>query len=199
MAWIFGFVVLKTVIEHLPYEFGQPYIALTLGESVDKLINAPWISGVIFAIVALIGGIAAMYTVPLRNRFGVVNVLLGLTLLQTFLVVAMSLIYHPIVVFLLIFRSVQGAIANVIVAAEVAPRIPQQQRATYLSLQSLVGRLAFSLTLLGLSLIPGSLETFSTQGLNPVMTGAAAVAVLGFLALVATSRIARKDQALNQD
>ncbi len=56
LAWLFAYVVLQTTLEHVPYEFAQPYIAAVLGSVGADVAQTPMATGVILAFVALIGG-----------------------------------------------------------------------------------------------------------------------------------------------
>ena len=147
LAWLFLYAVLQTTLSHIPYEFTQPYIAVVLGESVGDLLHTPWISGIIIAIVASVGAIAADRAIAIRDRLGAPGALVAATAVQCILIAAMALSFNAWIVPLLALRSVQSGIGQVIVTTEITPRIGQSQRATYLSMQSLAGRLGFSLVL----------------------------------------------------
>ena len=147
IAWVFLYAVLQTTLSHIPYEFTQPYIAVVLGEGIDELLHTPWISGIIIAIVASVGAIAADRAIAVRNRLGAPGALVAVTLVQCVVIAAMALSFNPWILPLLALRSVQSGIGQVIVTTEITPHIGQGQRATYLSMQSLAGRLGFSLVL----------------------------------------------------
>ena len=63
----------------------------------------------------------------------------------------MGLWLHPLVVPLILLRTLPMALMAAPLNAAIAPQVPQAQRATYLSMQSLAGRLAFAGILAGLS------------------------------------------------
>jgi hypothetical protein len=64
----------------------------------------------------------------------------------------MAWVLSPIIVGVLLFRSCPRAIMTPPLNAAVTGAVPVHIRATYLSIQSLAGRLAFSLTLFTLAL-----------------------------------------------
>lgn len=64
----------------------------------------------------------------------------------------MALVFHPSVVLLPVFRTVSKAISIPLVNAELSPLLKRCERSTYLSLQSLLSRLAYGLVLLVLPL-----------------------------------------------
>ena len=59
---------------------------------------------------------------------------------------------HPALLPLVALRSVPTALSGPILAAMIHPRLPSQVRATWLSIQSLAGRLSFAAVLAGASL-----------------------------------------------
>lgn len=66
--------------------------------------------------------------------------------------------------------------------AAIAPRIEKDQRATYFSIQSLAGRLAFAIALLGVAPLAGSGEP-SYPAVATVLHAATALAVLALATL----------------
>ena len=66
---------------------------------------------------------------------------------QVVLISLMGFFFHPVVALLLAFRSVPRALMIAPLNAATVPRLEQHHRATYLSIQSLIGRLSFSLCL----------------------------------------------------
>ena len=104
----------------------------------------------------LIGAWAGAKSIWFRDQLGVRPALLGAMGVQALLIGIMSLALNPIVAALVLLRSLQPALAGVILNAEITPQVPRAQRATYHSLQNLLGRLLFSGTLLALSLVAGA-------------------------------------------
>jgi hypothetical protein len=104
----------------------------------------------------LIGSWVAGRSVALAGRVGTTPTLLsGLTFL-VLLIGVMSRFLAGWVLGLLLLRNVSRALMAAPLNAAVTPRLPENQRATYLSLQSLSGRLGFSLTLVALSRLAGA-------------------------------------------
>ena len=85
------------------------------------------------------------------EHIGIQRVLLAAATIQLFIIGVMGLILHPVVLLLVLFRGVPSGLSRAPLNAAVTPRVPKRQRATYLSIQSLVGRLVFSMFLIGLS------------------------------------------------
>jgi len=151
LGWLFAVSVVATVINHIPYELYQPYL--------EQLDSVPWptettplVAGVHAALVMLVAAPTASVSDRLAARLGLVWHLLLSLLLQVALISLMALFVHPLIAVLLLARSMPRALQSAPMRAAIAPRVPASIRATYLSLQSLAGRLGFSLLLAGLSL-----------------------------------------------
>ncbi len=161
LFWLFGFAVLMTVLNHTPYEFYQPYIELIAqGPGTSGIGNwlggsTPLISGIHTALTMVIASWFAARSIRLRNRLGVATTLLLSTALQFLIIGFMGVFLHLAIVPLILLRSVPRALMAAPLNAAIAPQVPKRQRATYLSLQSLSGRLAFAGVLILLSSFTG--------------------------------------------
>lgn len=152
------YAVVMTVLIHLPFEFYQPYLDRLIGDT-DIVENAtPAVTGLHLAVTMLVGGFCTRFVSQLQDRFRVRSILLGCTLFQILLIGSMALTVHPLVVILLITRTGSRAIATPLVNGVLNPLLTESERSTYLSIQSLLGRLSFGITLLilplGASLFP---------------------------------------------
>lgn len=201
LAWLFCFAVLMIVINHIPYEYYQPYIALLGERSRLPQASQPVIAGVHVFITMWISAWFAAASIRLRNRFGVTAVLLSATLLQVLMMVLMGLWLSHVVLWLVVLRSTPRALMTAPLNAAITPMIDQRQRATYLSIQSLAGRLTLALMLGSLSLVSGSadpieqIEGISWSSLSRALLISAAVGLAGFLALFVTARRLREPAA----
>lgn len=183
LAWFFGAVVAATIINHIPYEFYQPYLE-RLDDSPWEASTTPFVAGLHLALVQGVAALAARSSSPLAARFGPVRLVLAATALQLLLVVSMAWWLSPWVALLLVARSVPRALQDAPIRAVVAPHVPAELRATYLSLQSLTGRLGFSILLLTLS--------FSAADMTRTLRSAAIIAAVLVGALLLASPLARK-------
>ena len=93
----------------------------------------------------------------------------------------------------LTLRSCQPAISNVLVNAAVAPRVPQAQRATYLSLHSLAGRLGYSGVLFVLSRVASEASGMDFDTIGVMLRGCTWLAAAGLAALLVTRPMLRQD------
>jgi len=155
LAWVFAYFVVMTVLNHVPYEFYQPYIVAALSEASIGRSAAPLTTGLHAAAAMVVAAWFAARSVRIRNRLGLAPALLLAALLQTALIFAMGLWVHSLVIGLLVLRSAPRALMTAPINAAIAPRVDRAQRATFLSMQSLAGRLAFAGWLVVLAALPG--------------------------------------------
>lgn len=184
LRWLFLFSVVAVVVNHVPYEFYQPYL--------DQLPSAGWsnkttplIAGVHVALAQLVAAPMGAMSARSARRLGLVRHLLMSSGIQIALIGLMALVVHPVIAVLLLARSIPRALHDAPLRAAIAPRVGPEIRATYLSLQSLSGRLGFSLLLAALSL--------SQLGdLSALLRVAALVSVALLVVLLATAHWIRQ-------
>jgi hypothetical protein len=178
LAWLFGFVVLLTILNHVPYEFYQPYLDL-LGARLSFGDETALASGMHMAIATVLGAVFARRSMWIAGRLGTGSTLVLAALLQLFIIAAMASVLHGVIVALIVLRGIPGALTRAPLNAAVTPRIPQQQRATYLSIQSLAARLGFSGLLAGLSLYTGGVAAHDWPVLSDLLVVCAVIGALG--------------------
>jgi hypothetical protein len=186
LAWVFAYVILQTTLEHVPFEFMQPYLAAVFAGLGWNVAGAPLATGLVVAGVAVMGGAAARFAPAAMARFGALPTLIGVSALQTAVIAVLSLAVHPVLAVLLLLRSVHPAIGHIVVDAVIAPRVARSERATYLSLHSLAGRTGYGAVLLALGALLGDTARMSAEELSLVLGSCALFAVLGTVALLAT-------------
>lgn len=148
LAWLFAYAVVMTVLVHVPYEYLQPYLALLLTGRVggtDSL--TPAASGALMVGMMLLSAVASGNALRLQARLGLGGALLLGLGVECAIIAAMAAVLHPAVLAVVLLRSVPMAILTPLANAAIHPRLGSGIRATYLSLQSLAGRLGFSATL----------------------------------------------------
>ena len=179
------FSVFMTVINHIPYEFYQPYIQLLGGQAPTPLLTGLH--------TALTMGIAAWFakqSIRLRDYFGTRSALMLSAGVQVVLISLMGFFFHPVVALLLAFRSVPRALMIAPLNAATVPRLQQHHRATYLSIQSLIGRLSFSLCL---ALLAGVSEG-SDVALSDMLLHCAVFAIVGCIVLAVIAVVIPRSQ-----
>ena len=151
LGWIFFYGILLITLEHVAFSLMQPWLTEVLDRPADDVGATPLFAGAVFAVTAAVGAIAARWAAPVGERFGTVATLIGLGAVSATIVTGMWWTTSVAMLALAVLRSVQGAAAPVLVSAAVAPRTARHHRATFLSLNSLAGRLGWGLILLVVS------------------------------------------------
>ncbi|MCR9159330.1 MAG: MFS transporter [Nannocystaceae bacterium] len=190
LRWVFLFAVAMTVFAHVPYELAQPYLRLVLRD-LDFDAFTPAVSGLMMALMMGAAALASRRGEPLARRIGTANVLLVAMGLEGLVIVGMSLTLHPAVIGLLLVRSVPGALSRPLELQCVLPNVGGHLRATYLSVQSLAGRLAFAGTLALGSWAVGGLDDLDGAAISTLTGGVAVAVLLALLALALTRRAVR--------
>jgi len=168
LCWLFGVMVLMYCLEHVAYEFYQPYIQLL---RFDWLTTnpAPLVSGTIIAASMFGGVLGAMYSVKLCDKIGIKALLFLAFGIQLFIISGLSFLLSLVMLGLVIFRNFPMAMIHAPVNAMIAPRVNSEFRATYLSIQSLSARLAFSILLYFLSFSIEGTDEVSWPALSTVL------------------------------
>ncbi len=190
LLWLMVFYVLSFSLTHIPAEFNQPYIKLLDLNWLADTDSSAIISGMMVAISMLGGVVGATISIPLLNRYGV-NALLVVSLICILIIIAgMASVLHPLILTFVLFRNFPMALSDAPLLAAISPHIESSYRATYLSLQSLAGRLGFSLVLLSLSNLVGNNEFHSTNAgelswttIQHALTVSAVVGLIGLVVL----------------
>jgi MFS family permease len=187
LAWLFAYGIALVTLEHVSFSLIQPWLTEAFDRSADDLGATPLVSGVIFATTAAFGAVAARASAPLSERFGPAVTLVALGALSAVIVTSMAASTSVIVLAVVVWRSVQAAAAPVIISAAAAPRLERTHRATFLSLNSLAGRLGYGLILL-------SLSTSSDDDLTGPLVALAAIAWTLVVLTAATIRPLRASE-----
>lgn len=143
LGWLFFAYVVATVVNHIPYEFYQAYLS-ELEPSHFANGATPLMAGVHMALVMFVAVPFARQSGRLADRLGLARLLIFSVAAQVLLVGLMAFSLSYAVVLILLLRSVPKALQDAPLRAAVAPRLPSEIRVTYLSLQSLAGRLGFA-------------------------------------------------------
>ncbi|MCU0902878.1 MAG: MFS transporter [Tabrizicola sp.] len=146
LLWLFGLALAAYVFSHIPFVFGQPFIRQAL-TSLGYGAEAPLVSGTVTSVMMLLSMAVSLIAPSLRQALGLPGLLLLAFGMQVGLIVALALSNSPVVIALLLLRMVPDSLSYAFLQARIQPLLPSTVRATYLSLQSLAGRVVFSATL----------------------------------------------------
>ena len=195
LRWLFVFALCMTVLNHIPYEFYQPYLSLLVADTRLTGEAAPMVSGLHMGITMLAASWFAARSIRLRDRIGVGPTLLTSMGLQIVIIAAMGIALHPIIAVIVLLRSAPRAIMAAPLNAAIAPKVHRRHRATYLSLQSLAGRLSFSGVLVLLSMLAGDGSIDRWLPISRMLTWTAILGCASFAVLAITLGAIRSKQA----
>jgi len=190
LRWLLGVAVLSIVLVHVPYQVFQPYIKLLWSGESEAGAMSPIISGAHVFLVMLFGSWIAGQSMNIRRKLGLCKTFLLSTLLQNLIILVSALFLHPLGVLALAMRNGPKGLYMAPLSAAVNERIPTEHRATYLSLQSLAGRLAFGGLLLMLSLVVGK-EFVDWPSLSRISEFSFYAGMSGWILLLLTAKFVR--------
>ncbi len=192
LMWITAFVVAMTVFNHVPYEFFQPYLDFLIQKTTIATLQGyaltPAAASFLVAATMFISAFGSRYAMRVRDRLGVPATLLATMALQGLIIFCMAWILHPLIVLLLLLRSMPRALMAPVINATVHPLIQSAIRATFLSLQSFAGRLVFGSTLFLAPLLMGTRKAISVSILSRILFCYGMALVIVFLLLLVRSR-----------
>ncbi len=180
LMWFFALTVLLYAFSHLPFVFGQPFILNAL-ETMNLEESAPMVSGTITATMMALSVCVSLFAVRLRIALGLPKLLIGSLGLQIAISGIMALTDSTVVVAILMLRMVPDALTRPFILARIQPLLTDANRATWLSVQSFMGRLlfAFALTIGAISTTDvGEMPYADIQAILSVATGLGVAAIL---------------------
>jgi len=196
LGWILGFFIVGYSLEHIPYEFYQPYLKL-LGET-DTLgwlstSSAPLVSGIVIGISMFGGAVGAAVSQRLMKRVGLRLILLLSIACQLIIIGGMSLLLHPMMLLLIMFRNFSMSMAHGPMLGAIAPHVSSSQRATFLSVLSLSGRATLAFGLMMLSVLIVGKEALNWVALAQVLGTSVVVGIAALVGLfIWSGRISRE-------
>ncbi len=146
LVWLFALSVVMYGFSHLPFIFGQPFILEVLG-AAGLAAEAPLVSGAVSSVMMLLSVAASLVALRLRSWMGLPAILLLAFGMQIALAGVLALTDSAVAIAFLFLRMVPDSLSRPFILARIQPMLRNDSRATYLSLQSLVGRLLFAATL----------------------------------------------------
>lgn len=146
LIWLFALAVLMYVFSHVLFVFGQPFILQALAETGLQQ-DAPLVSGTVSSVMMLVSVAASLIAPGLRHALGLPLILMVAFGLQIALSGALALSDSALAIAVLFLRMVPNSLSRPFILARIQPLLRNDSRATYLSLQSLVGRLILAASL----------------------------------------------------
>ena len=190
LLWLLCLVLLMYVFSHIPFVFGQPFIreALT-GAGLGA--QTPLVSGGVTFLMMLVSVAVSLVALPIRNALGLRRTLLLAFGLQIALTVALATSNGLFVIALLFFRMVPDSLSQPFIKARIQPLLQDNVRATYMSVQSLAGRILFAATLSFAAVHTADGVLLPYADIQVILAIYAIVGLLFLLALIITARRAK--------
>ncbi|MDF3414729.1 MFS transporter [Sulfitobacter sp. M57] len=185
LVWLFILSVLMYGFSHVPFIFGQPFIA----QALEGLTwSPPIVSGTVSAMMMLVSVLASLVALKLRRRIGLSAILLLAFGIQIGLIGVLSLTDSALAIAVLLLRMVPNSFARPFIVARMQPLLDDAGRATYLSLQSFVGRLLLAGSLLFAS---ARVQQDTVMVYADIQVTLGGYAIAGLVFLLALSALAR--------
>ena len=186
LAWLFALAVLMYGFSHIPFVFGQPFILDALA-GLGLSGEAPLISGAVTTVMMLVSLGASLLAPGMRRRLGLAGLLLLAFAMQIGLVAVLAATGSAIAIAALFLRMVPDSLSRPFLLARIQPLLPDGGRATYLSVQSLCGRIVLAGSLLLAARAAPADSVMAHADLRAVLGtyAAAGLLALGLLALAA--------------
>jgi MFS family permease len=188
LLWLLCLSLVMYVFSHIPFVFGQPFLREAL-TAAGYAAQTPLVSGGVTFSMMVISLAVSLVAVPLRKTLGLPGILLLAFGMQVGLAAALALSNSLFVVALLLLRMVPDSLSQPFILARVQPLLPDGIRATYLSVQSLAGRLLFAGTL---SLAATQTTDKTAMPYADMQVILAIYATCGLLALITLALTARR-------
>ena len=188
LLWLFVFVIAGYSLSHVPFVFAQPYLRESLAGSAWAA-QTPIIAGLIVSAMMVMSVIAGRIAPHLNAAVGNAGSFLVAAGMQLALIAIMAFVLHPGVIPLLLLRMVPDALSKPYMLAMVQPRLESAYRASYLSVQSLIGRIFFSAALFAAALGASDSGELTPADMATILPYFAAAGLLVWLVLAATRRV----------
>lgn len=189
LNWLFVLSTVMYVCSHVIYVFGQPYIfEALLTRGLEG--NAPVISGMVSAVMMLISVATSIIALRIRRQLGLHTILLLAFGIQIGLMGILALTNSMLAIAFLFLRMVPDSLSTPFVMARIQPELSSDMRATYLSLQSFVGRIMLATTLYFASFTSSDVGQMAYDEIRALLVWYIVAALVVFAALaVATRRV----------
>ena len=187
LLWLFGLSAMMYGFSHLPFIFGQPFILQAL-ERLNLAANAPLVSGTVTALMMLISVLTSWLAPTLRARIGLTGILLLAFGMQIGLVAGLAITGSALAIALLLLRMVPDSFSRPFIIARIQRELPDEVRATYLSIQSLVARLLFAGSLYLAAGAASDVGAMSHDQISTILSGYALAGLVAIAVLALASR-----------
>jgi MFS family permease len=190
LFWLLCLTLVMYVFSHIPFVFGQPFIREALA-TAGHAAQTPLVSGGVTFAMMVVSVAVSLVALPLRRTLGLPGILLLAFGMQVALTAALAISNSLFVIALLFLRMVPNSLSDPFVRARIQPLLQDGIRATYLSVQSLAGRLLFAATLSLAAMRSTDNATLAYADMRIILAIYAAFGLIFLVALSCTARRAK--------
>lgn len=190
LVWLFGLSVVMYGFSHVPFIFGQPFIAEALAAQGWQA-EAPVVSGSVTAVMMLVSVAASLVAVRMRKRVGLPVMLMMAFGIQIGLICTLAVTDSLLAVAVLVLRMVPNSLAQPFIIARIQPLLDDAARATFLSIQSFAGRLLFAGSLMLAAQVAPTGGVMAYGDIQITLIGYGVAGIVCFILLAATVRRAQ--------
>jgi len=187
LLWLSFFAVFMLVMNHIPYEFYQPFVK-ELAREYEIMQTTPFLTSLHLALTMVVAAWVASKSIQIRDRIGTGATLISTAGLQLAMITVMHFFVNIPAAIATLLRSCPRALMTAPLNAAIAPSVPTSMRATFLSLQSLFGRLGFASTLAFFAYAVGGDDWAS---ITIMLQWGMWMGIVGLAALIVTSPVVR--------
>ncbi len=191
LAWLFAAMIELYALAHIVYELYQPFTT-AMTDAFALPLPAPALSGLIIGVSMFGGALAAQLSVTWRAALGLFGLIAVAAVLQAGVALALAVGGGVVGLVLVTLRNFPMSLLHAPVNDAIAPRISSDQRATFLSLLSLLERLVFALLLFALSALFAGGDAATAETVKPLLFATLALATVCAVALAWAVPAARR-------
>ena len=178
------------MFSHVGFVFGQPFIFEALGSDQTQSF-AVIVSGSVSAAMMGVSLLASAVSKRLRQRLGLAGILLFAFGIQISINGVLAIENSIYLSAILLLRMVPDAFSRPYTLAAVQPLLANDNRATYLSMQSFLGRVIFAVTLYGAATYSGGVSPLPYDILQVILTTYFMAGLASFALFWSTARCLR--------
>ncbi len=187
LRWIFVLTVMMYGFSHLPFVFGQPFIAASL-EEVGFGAETPVVSGAVTAIMMGLSAVASLFALRLRETLGLTGILMLAFSMQIGLIAVLAITQSWLAIAVLFLRIVPDVLSHPFTMGRIQPLLKDEVRATYVSVQSLAGKVVFAGSLLLAAGSTSDVATLPYEDIRVILGSYVGVGAVVWIVLLLSAR-----------
>lgn len=195
LAWLFVATIVLYALQGIVYELYQAYSRGAADTLNVAALPESVLSGAVICLSMFGGAVAARLSSPWRQHLGLFGLFAVAAAMQAGLVTALLFSSGLVGLALVATRNFPMSLLHAPLNAALAPRVPNAERAVFLSIMSLSQRLAFAVLMFGLTALVGNDDAASVDTVKPLLLATLLVAAAFGCGLLVCIKAARRAHA----